>query len=207
MNVLGVDVGGTFTDAVLLAEGELRTAKVPTARRQEESVLAAAAAVGAGEVERFTHGTTVADIVLTLAPRVRLFSADVFGPQGSCDVEVVIKALRWAVEVWKCKVINLSLGVTENRLQQLPRRQQFQRAVEEAYFKCQSSLATVYQRNLAETSGSLTNCTSVTSRTRTRSTPSGGRCSNLLQLATPLPSTERPAPRQLCILPPVNFPS
>ena len=60
MNVLGVDVGGTFTDAVLLAEGELRTAKVPTARRQEESVLAAAAAVGAGEVERFTHGTTVA---------------------------------------------------------------------------------------------------------------------------------------------------
>src|SRR5256885_11824167 len=42
MNVLGVDVGGTFTDAVLLADGELRTAKVPTARRQEESVLAAA---------------------------------------------------------------------------------------------------------------------------------------------------------------------
>ena len=30
MNVLGVDVGGTFTDAVLLADGELRTAKVPT---------------------------------------------------------------------------------------------------------------------------------------------------------------------------------
>jgi N-methylhydantoinase A len=60
MNVLGVDVGGTFTDAVLLAEGELWTAKVPTAARQEESVLAAAAAVGAREVERFTHGTTVA---------------------------------------------------------------------------------------------------------------------------------------------------
>ena len=60
MNVLGVDVGGTFTDAVLLADGELRTAKVPTAARQEESVLAAAAAVGAREVGRFTHGTTVA---------------------------------------------------------------------------------------------------------------------------------------------------
>jgi N-methylhydantoinase A len=58
--ILGVDVGGTFTDAVLLDGGELRTAKVPTARRQEESVLAAAAAVGAGQVERFTHGTTVA---------------------------------------------------------------------------------------------------------------------------------------------------
>jgi N-methylhydantoinase A len=60
MNVLGVDVGGTFTDAVLLADGELRTAKVPTARRQEESVLAAARAAGAAEVGRFTHGTTVA---------------------------------------------------------------------------------------------------------------------------------------------------
>src|SRR3954471_5686266 len=58
--VLGVDVGGTFTDAVLLTDGEVRTAKVPTAARQEESVLAAARAVGAGEVERFSHGTTIA---------------------------------------------------------------------------------------------------------------------------------------------------
>ena len=62
MAVLGVDVGGTFTDAVLLTDGELRTAKVPTARRQEESVLAAARAVGAEaeSIDRFTHGTTVA---------------------------------------------------------------------------------------------------------------------------------------------------
>jgi len=59
--ILGVDVGGTFTDAVLLTdENELRTAKIPTAPRQEESVLAAATAVGAVEVERFAHGTTVA---------------------------------------------------------------------------------------------------------------------------------------------------
>jgi len=59
--ILGVDVGGTFTDAVLLTdENELRTAKIPTARRQEESVLAAAAAVEAVELERFAHGTTVA---------------------------------------------------------------------------------------------------------------------------------------------------
>jgi N-methylhydantoinase A len=60
MAILGVDVGGTFTDAVLLADGELRTAKVPTAPRQEESVLAAARAVGAERVERFSHGTTIA---------------------------------------------------------------------------------------------------------------------------------------------------
>ena len=60
MTVLGVDVGGTFTDAVLLSGDGLRTAKVPTARRQEESVLAAARAVGAEGLDRFTHGTTVA---------------------------------------------------------------------------------------------------------------------------------------------------
>jgi N-methylhydantoinase A len=60
--ILGVDVGGTFTDAVLVADGRIRTAKVPTAARQEESVLAAARAVGAGEaeLERFAHGMTVA---------------------------------------------------------------------------------------------------------------------------------------------------
>jgi N-methylhydantoinase A len=58
--VLGIDVGGTFTDAVLLADGRLATAKVPTEARQEDSVIAAAQAVGAGEVERFTHGTTIA---------------------------------------------------------------------------------------------------------------------------------------------------
>jgi len=58
--ILGVDVGGTFTDAVLLDDSGLRTAKVPTAPRQEESVLAAARAVGAATVERFAHGTTAA---------------------------------------------------------------------------------------------------------------------------------------------------
>ena len=60
MAILGIDVGGTFTDAVLLDDGGLRTAKVPTAPAQEESVVAAAQAVGAGDVERFSHGTTIA---------------------------------------------------------------------------------------------------------------------------------------------------
>ena len=81
------------------------------------------------------HGTTVADIILTIAPRVKLYSADVFGPQGVCEVETVIAALRYAVDVWKVKVVNLSLGVPEHKLQQLPRRQQFLRAIEDAYFK------------------------------------------------------------------------
>jgi N-methylhydantoinase A len=64
--LLGVDVGGTFTDAVLLAGDAVHTAKVPTTPREEsagvmaavEAVLARAGA-GASEVEVFAHGMTV----------------------------------------------------------------------------------------------------------------------------------------------------
>jgi N-methylhydantoinase A len=64
--LLGVDVGGTFTDAVLLAGGAVHTAKVPTTPREEsvgvmravEAVLERAGA-GAAEVEVFAHGMTV----------------------------------------------------------------------------------------------------------------------------------------------------
>ncbi|MFO0878869.1 MAG: S8 family serine peptidase [Gemmataceae bacterium] len=81
------------------------------------------------------HGTTVADIVLSQAPRVRLYSADVFGPAGTSDVRVVIRAIRWAMDVWSAQVINLSLGIPEQRLMQVPRRQDFLRVIEEAYHR------------------------------------------------------------------------
>src|ERR1700735_1460242 len=66
--LLGVDVGGTFTDAVLVAgDGTSFSAKAPSAPgAQHEGVLAAIAAVlgkaGAepGEIGRFAHGMTVA---------------------------------------------------------------------------------------------------------------------------------------------------
>jgi len=65
--LLGVDVGGTFTDAVAAAGGRLVTAKAPTTPHdQSEGVLAAVRAVleraGAdpGDVTAFAHGTTVA---------------------------------------------------------------------------------------------------------------------------------------------------
>jgi len=81
------------------------------------------------------HGTTVADIVLTLAPRVELFSADIIGPAGVSDVDLLLKAIRWSIDVWQCHILNLSLGITEQRLQPIQRRHQLQRVVEEAYFK------------------------------------------------------------------------
>ena len=64
--LLGVDVGGTFTDAVLLADGELHTAKLPTdADDQSAGVLAAVrevldrAGADPSDVEVFAHGMTV----------------------------------------------------------------------------------------------------------------------------------------------------
>jgi N-methylhydantoinase A len=65
--LLGVDVGGTFTDAVLAAGGRLVTAKAPTTPEdQSEGVLAAVEAVlekagaRAGDVRELSHGTTAA---------------------------------------------------------------------------------------------------------------------------------------------------
>src|SRR5829696_7090341 len=65
--LLGVDVGGTFTDAVLLGDGLLVTAKAPTTPQDQSlgvmaAVEAALARAGrtAGEVTAFAHGMTVA---------------------------------------------------------------------------------------------------------------------------------------------------
>ncbi|MET0557410.1 MAG: hydantoinase/oxoprolinase family protein [Solirubrobacterales bacterium] len=64
--LLGVDVGGTFTDAVLLDDGAIHTAKVPTTPGDESrGVMAAVEAVleragaEASAVESFAHGMTV----------------------------------------------------------------------------------------------------------------------------------------------------
>ena len=64
--LLGVDVGGTFTDAALLDGDTLHTAKVPsTPEDQSRGVIAAVeevlgrAAANPADVEAFTHGMTV----------------------------------------------------------------------------------------------------------------------------------------------------
>ena len=65
--LLGVDVGGTFTDAVLAFDGGLVTAKAPTTPEdQSDGVIAAVNAVlekagrEASDVSEFSHGMTVA---------------------------------------------------------------------------------------------------------------------------------------------------
>ena len=65
--LLGVDVGGTFTDAVLAFDGRIVTAKAPsTPRDQSEGVMAAVRAAleragqSAERIRAFSHGMTVA---------------------------------------------------------------------------------------------------------------------------------------------------
>ncbi len=62
---VGVDVGGTFTDVVLVIDGQLITAKVPSTENQHEGVLAGIqkacrrAGIDPAEIQSFVHATTV----------------------------------------------------------------------------------------------------------------------------------------------------
>jgi N-methylhydantoinase A len=64
---LGIDIGGTFTDAVAIRDEAVWTAKVPTRRDDHAGAVAdaIAAVLGAsstalGDVDRLAHGTTIA---------------------------------------------------------------------------------------------------------------------------------------------------
>lgn len=57
--LIGVDVGGTFTDVVAIAEGKIRTVKVSTdVRNTERGVLQGAREIGVQEANVFSHAST-----------------------------------------------------------------------------------------------------------------------------------------------------
>ncbi len=59
--ILGADVGGTFTDLVVVAHGDVATVKIPTSHRQEEAIAEGIGILADGsEIGAFVHGTTVA---------------------------------------------------------------------------------------------------------------------------------------------------
>src|SRR5205085_9030246 len=96
--LLGVDVGGTFTDAALLTPDGLVTAKAPsTPRDQSEGVLAAVAAaldaagVSASEVTRFAHGMTVGTNALLEGKVAR---TALFATEGFTDLEELGRQAR-----------------------------------------------------------------------------------------------------------------
>lgn len=63
--IVGVDVGGTFTDVALLVNGELVTAKVPSTDEQSDGVIAgiekacANAGIAPSDLAEFSHAMTV----------------------------------------------------------------------------------------------------------------------------------------------------
>lgn len=81
------------------------------------------------------HGTTVADIILTIAPAAELVSIDIFGPTVQAEVESLIRAIELAMTPWNCHLINLSLGIEEQRLPAGARRQALVRALEQCYHR------------------------------------------------------------------------
>src|SRR3954471_13147622 len=96
--LLGVDVGGTFTDAALIAGKRLMTAKAPsTPRDQSEGVIAAVdaalekAEAKASDVERFVHGMTVGTNALleSKVARTALIATD-----GFVDLEELRRQAR-----------------------------------------------------------------------------------------------------------------
>jgi N-methylhydantoinase A len=96
--VLGVDVGGTFTDAVLVTPRGLATGKAPTTPRdQSEGVTAAIdealghAGVRARDVRRFVHGMTVATNALLEGRTAR---AALVATEGFTDLEELGRQAR-----------------------------------------------------------------------------------------------------------------
>jgi N-methylhydantoinase A len=59
--MLGADVGGTFTDLVLVEGGSITTSKVPTTSVQSHGIAVGAAKISQNQpISTFIHGTTVA---------------------------------------------------------------------------------------------------------------------------------------------------
>jgi len=88
--LLGVDVGGTFTDAVLVAGEHLHTAKAPsTPKDQSEGVMDAvrgaleAAGATPEDIEVFAHGMTVATNALLEGNGAR---TALVATEGFCDL-------------------------------------------------------------------------------------------------------------------------
>ncbi|MFL5868649.1 MAG: hydantoinase/oxoprolinase family protein [Thermoleophilaceae bacterium] len=96
--ILGVDVGGTFTDAALLAGDRLVTGKAPTTPAdQSEGVMDAveealgAAGASADDVERFVHGMTVGTNALL---EERVARTALLATEGFTDLEELGRQAR-----------------------------------------------------------------------------------------------------------------
>jgi N-methylhydantoinase A len=77
--MLGVDVGGTFTDVVAFRDGQISTTKVPTdVKTTEQGVLEGAKAVGVEQSSLFNHASTAGlnAIITRRLPKVAFITTD-----------------------------------------------------------------------------------------------------------------------------------
>jgi N-methylhydantoinase A len=102
-HVLGIDIGGTFTDVVALdaERGALRAAKAPTTSgRLVEGILASLAALelDLGGVSRILHGSTICTNALIERTHAR---TGFIGTKGFADeFEIQRMVRRWARTPW-----------------------------------------------------------------------------------------------------------
>jgi thermitase len=96
----GIDLQHPAFQGGLVAASEMWDYVGNDAMPQEEGVLGQGA---------YGHGTSVAGIVLQIAPKVKLLPLRVLGSNGSGDVINVAAAINRAVD-FGAKIINLSLG-------------------------------------------------------------------------------------------------
>ncbi len=91
-NLVGVDVGGTFTDCIAFEAGTIKTLKLPTnPDHEEEPVVEGAGRLGLRDAAMFNHASTVGlNAILTRRlPKIAYLTTD-----GHRDVPDIGRALR-----------------------------------------------------------------------------------------------------------------
>ena len=77
--LIGVDVGGTFTDVVAVSEGQIRTVKVSTdVRNTEKGVIAGAREMGVENARVFSHASThgLNAVITRRLPKIGFLTTD-----------------------------------------------------------------------------------------------------------------------------------
>ena len=85
--MIGVDVGGTFTDVVAIADGQIKTVKVATdVKDTEKGVLRGAEEVGVADSAVFNHASThgLNAVITRRLPKIAFLTT--FGHRDILDV-------------------------------------------------------------------------------------------------------------------------
>lgn len=97
--MIGVDVGGTFTDVVSVRNGEIKTVKVPTDTiNTEQGVLSGAAQVDVGDAAVFNHASThgLNAVITRRLPKIAFLTT--FGHRDILDMGRVWRPAEGAMD-------------------------------------------------------------------------------------------------------------